>query len=117
MREQQPIVLDEHMQQAVDELQSTILGKYPAAHFELSRSPDDPRMIHLDTTVDLDDAGEVLDLVLDRLVELQVEQGIPIHVIPIRTPERVAASLQAGPARRRTMRRRRTFPLLGKLPS
>jgi len=32
----------------------------------------------------------VLDVVIDRLLELQVDEGIPVHVIPIRPPERAA---------------------------
>jgi hypothetical protein len=34
------------------------------------------------------------DLVMDRMLQLQLDEGIPIYVIPIRTPERVAALRQ-----------------------
>ncbi len=34
---------------------------------------------------------EVVDLVIDRMLELQLAHGIPVYLIPIRTPERVAA--------------------------
>jgi hypothetical protein len=37
---------------------------------------------------DVDDPDEVGDLVVERVVALQVDEGIPLHVIPLRTPER-----------------------------
>jgi hypothetical protein len=30
-----------------------------------------------------------MDLVIDRLLQLQVEELLPVYVIPVRTPERV----------------------------
>jgi len=33
----------------------------------------------------------ILDTVIDRVIELQVDEQLPIHVVPIRTPERVVA--------------------------
>ncbi len=114
-QEQQPIVYDSRTQQAIDELQHAILSRYPAAGFEVGPAEDDPNTIHITTIVDVDDPDEVGDLVLDRILELQTEEGIPIHVIPIRTPERVMAELQAEKtaARRRP---RRTISLFSRLP-
>jgi hypothetical protein len=60
---------------------------------------DDPASIHLITTVDVDDPDEVGDLVIDRVVELQVEERIPLHVIPVRPVERVLAELKKQPER------------------
>jgi hypothetical protein len=37
---------------------------------------------------DVNDPDEVGDLVVERVVALHVEEGIPLHVIPLRTPER-----------------------------
>jgi hypothetical protein len=51
--------------------------------------------VHLTTIVDLDDPDEVLDLVINRMMELQVEDKLPVYVIPVRTPERVAALRRA----------------------
>jgi hypothetical protein len=79
--------LDERVRQAVAELRATILERYPAATFVLTRSPDDPRSIHLEAIADVDDPDEVGDLVIDRVVEMQAEEGISIHVIPLQTPE------------------------------
>jgi hypothetical protein len=46
------------------------------------------------TTVDIADTDEVIDLVGDRLVELQVEEGLPLYMTPLRPIERVVAELQ-----------------------
>jgi hypothetical protein len=113
-REQEtPLNLDERTRQAIAELQGEIRRRYPTASFEVSRPPDDPDGIHLTAVVDVDDPDEVGDLVIDRVVELQAEEGIPIHVIPIRTPERVQASLQAASVHRS---RRRALSLFGRVP-
>lgn len=86
---------DRRTQNALAELMSLIRSKYPDAEFDVSTGHDDPENIHLITTVDLDDPDEVSDLVADRLIELQVEDRIPVYVIPVRTPARILAELQA----------------------
>jgi hypothetical protein len=83
------------MQQALEELQGVIRQHYPTATFAVSRGEDDPEAVHLTTTVDLDDPDEVLDVVIARLLELQVEEQLPVYVIPVRAPERVAALRRA----------------------
>jgi hypothetical protein len=107
-RDPQPI-LDEPTKQAVAELQTTIRLRYPSATFELSQAPEDPNSIHLITTVDVDDPDEVGDLVLDRVLDLNVSRGIPLHVNPVRTPERIAADKH-----QRQSSRRRPLPSLSK---
>jgi hypothetical protein len=109
MSKEHPLQLDERTQQAVDELKDTITQHYPTATFELARAMDDPQCIHLFTVVDVDDPDEVGDLVIERIVALQADEQIPIHVIPLRTPERVRAELHAQHGRRRAV------PLLGRL--
>jgi hypothetical protein len=79
------------MRQALKELEGIIGHRYPTATFDISRGEDDPEVVHLTTTVDLDDPDEVLDLVITRVMKLQVEEKLPLYVIPVRTPERVAA--------------------------
>lgn len=93
-REQNPREFDERTHHAITELQDTISQKYPGAAFQIGRAEEDPNSIHLTAVVDVDDPDEVGDLVLDRILEFQVDDGIPIHVIPIRTPDRVVAELQ-----------------------
>jgi hypothetical protein len=94
--------LDERIRQAIDELQGAITARYPTTTFALERSPEDPASIHLVAVADVDDPDEVGDLVVERVVDLQIE-GIPLHVIPLRTPEREQAVLEAN--RRRTAAR------------
>lgn len=77
-------------QQAVDELQSLIQAYYPSVVFEVGPGGDDPDGTYITAIVDVDDPDEVMDLVIDRLLTFQVEERLPIQVVPIRTPERVA---------------------------
>lgn len=84
-------VLDDQMERAVAELSGLIQGQHPTATFRLSASPDDPQAIHLWASLDLDDPDEVVDLLIERMMTLQIEEGLPLFVIPVRTPERVAA--------------------------
>ena len=43
---------------------------------------------------------EVIDLVGDRLVELQVNEGLPLYVTPLQPIERVVAQLREREAAR-----------------
>jgi hypothetical protein len=86
--------LDQRVRAALEELQNTISHAFPGTTFIVARGHDEPNNVHLKAVVDLDDADEVLDLVGDRVDELQIEEGIPIHVISIRRPERVLATLE-----------------------
>jgi hypothetical protein len=105
MSNEQPLELDERTKTAIAELEGTIKERYPSAQFEVTRAADDARILHLITTVDVDDPDEVGDLVIDRVAELVAEEGLPIHVIPIRTPERILADLQARPRSVRRLHR------------
>lgn len=91
--------LDPHAQRAVEELQGLIQEHYPAATFAVQRGEDDPAAIHLLATVDLDDTDAVLDLVIERMMAFQIEEQLPVYVIPIRPVERVHALLTAAQAR------------------
>jgi hypothetical protein len=115
MRPEQSIQLDSRTQKAVEELQGAIAQKYPATSFALSHPEDEPTSIEITAVVDVDDPDEVLQLVIDRVVEMQVEENIPIHVVPIRTPERVLDSIKAQHARRRP-RRTHSIPRLSRPP-
>ena len=84
------------LQGAVEELERLILARYPGATFRVARSPDDPAVVDLLAAVDLDDPDVVLDVVVDRMMELQIAEGLPIFVIPVRTPERVASMRAAS---------------------
>ena len=87
--ERQP-ASDRALEQAVAELQQLIATHYPGTTFAVGPGGDDPDGTYLTATVDLDDPDEVMDLVIERVLSLQIEDGLPIHVVPVRTPERVA---------------------------
>ena len=94
MRTESSALSDPRVHAAVAELQERITKQYPSATFEVGEG-DDPEGLYITATVDLDDPDEVVDLLVDRLLELQVDEGLPVYVIPVRTPERVAALLEA----------------------
>jgi hypothetical protein len=81
------------MEEAVQELKRMITARFPQATFVVEEGVD-PEGIYLVTTVDIADTDEVIDLVGDRLVALQVEEGLPVYVTPLRPIERVAAELR-----------------------
>jgi hypothetical protein len=81
------------MEKAVNELQGRISERFPQASFVVEEGFD-PKGIYLVTTVDIADTDEVVDVVGDRLVESQVDAGLPIYVTPLRPIERVVAELR-----------------------
>lgn len=85
---------------AVSEFIDMIRSRYPSATFSVRPGVDDPEATYLVTTVDLDDPDEVMDLVIERMIELQVDEGIPVHVVPIHTPQRVAEIMREAVDRR-----------------
>src|SRR5438105_2439749 len=89
--------LDQRTRDAIDELRALILARYPAARFSESRDVDEAENVLLNAVVDTDDLDEVFDLVAERLLPLQVEERIPVHVIPLDTPERILAELRVLP--------------------
>ncbi len=87
--------LEPKRQQAVAELTGIIARKYPSASFAVGPGIDDEEATHITAVVDIDDPDEVIDAVIDKLLHLQVGEQIPVSVIPIRTPERVAVLAKA----------------------
>src|SRR5215204_3136293 len=100
MIQRQPPTSDLRISQALDELKNLIRSRYPAASFEVAPAEDDPDLVHLYARVDVEDTWDVAELVMDRMVEMQVDEGLPVYVIPLRTPERIAAIRQAERDRR-----------------
>ena len=90
------VTMSPRMVEAVAELKALILDQYPEATFDIGQG-EDPEGVYLTAIVDVDDRGEVIDLFLDRLVDLQVDEGLPLFVVPVRTPARTAALLAQEP--------------------
>lgn len=70
-----------------------IRARYPDAAFEAFPN-DDPPGIYVRITVDIDEPGDVIDAILPRLVEMQLD-GLPIYPVAVRPLERVVAELDA----------------------
>jgi hypothetical protein len=78
------------MDEAIAEMKERISKRFPTTTYEMYQG-EDPVGIYLIAIVDTDDLEEVMDLFISRLVDLQVDEGLPLFVIPERTPERNAA--------------------------
>ena len=81
------------IKEALDELKGLITARFPQAAFVVEEGFD-PEGVYLITTVDIVDTDEVIAVVGNRLVELQVDEGLPVYVTPLRPIERVVAELR-----------------------
>jgi hypothetical protein len=79
---------NEEIQHAIAEVEARIRAVYPEATFRLFEG-EDPIGLYLDAYTDAEDAFAVLDLVSDWLVDLSVNAGVHLHVIPL--PQEAAA--------------------------
>ncbi len=82
------------IQAALSELQELIQQRWPEASFDVSHG-EDPEGVYLGATVDIDDTDEVMDAIIDRLLDIQVEQRLPVYVIPVRPTQRVIEEMRA----------------------
>ena len=86
--------LEPDMAAAIDELKGMVKARYPDATFQVAPDPEDPGAVDLIAAVDVEDIDEVLDVVIDRMLELQIEQDIPVHVLPIQPLDRVLKEMR-----------------------
>jgi hypothetical protein len=80
----------ERLDAAVAELQGMTLSRYPEASFDVAPGTD-PDGLYVTATVDVEDTDEVFDLIVGRLLDMQVDEGLPVYVLPVRPVERVVA--------------------------
>lgn len=80
------------IEHAIAELKGLIDRQYPNATFAV-RAGEDPEGVYLVATVDVEDMGEVVDVFLDRLVDFQVDEELPVYVLAVRPLERNLAIL------------------------
>lgn len=73
------------------ELQGLIRQHYPNTTFELVHG-DDPTGRYVLATVDVADPETVVDVYIDRLLELQIAAGLAVCVVPVRPLARILAS-------------------------
>jgi hypothetical protein len=79
---------NDKIQHAIAEVGARIRAVYPEATFRLVEG-EDPIGLYLDAYTKAEDAFAVLDLVSDWLVDLSVNDGVHLHVIPL--PQEAAA--------------------------
>lgn len=89
---------DPKMAAAIAEMTELIRTSYPDTTFVVDVE-ESQETAYVTAIVDVDDPDEVVDCFIDRVLTLQVEEGLSLHVIPIRTParrEQLRAALQFG---------------------
>ncbi|HLI51565.1 MAG TPA: hypothetical protein VKU87_07185, partial [Thermomicrobiaceae bacterium] len=72
--------IDSRIHQAVSELRALISENHLEATFTVGPGGDNPEGTYLTVEVDLEDPDEVLDLVIERVLDMQFNEGIPVHV-------------------------------------
>jgi hypothetical protein len=92
MKSENHVHLTPRMQEAIQELKRLITARFAQATFIVEEGFD-PEGVYLVTSVDIADTDEVIAVVGDRLVEMQVDEGLPVYVTPLRPIERVIAEL------------------------
>jgi hypothetical protein len=85
---------DPRVDAAIAELQDMIKAHYSEVVFTVGPG-EDPIGMYITATVDVDDLDEVIDVVVERLLEMQVDEGLPVYVLPVHPIERVLAELHA----------------------
>lgn len=81
------------VRQALGELRRLVQERWPTATLATLRG-DDPDGWYLRVTVDIEDPDVVIDAIGDRLLELEVDQGLPVYVVAVRPLERVLDELR-----------------------
>jgi hypothetical protein len=84
-------VADPRIASALNELAELVRRSYPDAEFQVAPADDAPEVVHLIARVDVEDPEDVARLVMDRMLEMQIEEGLPIFLIPLRSQARIAA--------------------------
>ena len=78
---------DPKMNAAIEEMENLIREHYPEAIFSVEDG-EDPFDVYLTVMIDVEDRDGVVDVFIDRLVDLHVAEELPLHVLPIRPPAR-----------------------------
>ena len=77
----------------VDEFKQTICARFPETQFE-QYIGEDPDGLYLAAIVDIDDPDEAIDLIIDRLVDVQTEEMLPLHVVAVHNRVRSEAAIR-----------------------
>ncbi|MFN0074554.1 MAG: hypothetical protein ACKVVP_23990, partial [Chloroflexota bacterium] len=82
--------IDPRFRYALIKLQETIANLYPNATFQVSDGVDSDG-VYLPPTIDMKDTEEVFNLIGERLLTIQIDEGLPVCVFQVRPWERVIA--------------------------
>ena len=94
--------LEPKMHTALEELAALISQHYPDSTFRVSRGEDDPTIVQLVAVVDIEDTDPVLDVVMDRVLELH-DEDLLVFVVTERPLERTIAMREAAQGQRRAV--------------
>lgn len=86
--------LSPRVQEAITELEGRLSARYPDATYTLLDGSD-PNGIWIMAEVDIEDLLDVADVIAERELELQVEEGLAIYVFPTR-PARLGGKSDAS---------------------
>jgi hypothetical protein len=87
-------LMTSEMKAAIEGVKLLIAAGFPEATFAVEYG-EDPVGVYLIATIDLEDLEEVRDLYRDRIVDLQVDEGLRLYVMPTRAVAR-ARDLASG---------------------
>ena len=104
MSVEQAIDVAPRMHEALEELKDLVRQRYPDATFRVALSPENPQTVLLKPVIDVVDRDDVMDVVIDRLVELQATEQLPLFVVPV--CHHAGAGPSAGAAAQRPAGRR-----------
>lgn len=76
--------INKQMLAAIDEIEQLILAAYPGAVFEVS-SDEESGATWVTVWADFDgnDWDDVVDIYIDRLLDIQDDQGLWLHFMPV----------------------------------
>jgi hypothetical protein len=74
---------DTRLRELVEELCQRVKARYPEAEFQVYRRNGDPKEIYIRAYTDDEDDLAVLDTIVEREIEILVEEDYDIHVIPL----------------------------------
>ena len=79
---------------AITEIQSLISDAFPGTLYETSYQ-DDPAGMHMIAKIDTEDIDAVVDCFIDRLLTMQVDENLPLYVIPVRSAKQAVKQTQS----------------------
>ncbi len=84
---------DPGYRETIEEIQGIILDHFPGTTFDVYLG-EEPLGVYVEALVDVDDIDDVMDIYIDRLVDLKLERGLRLYVLPVSTTEPDAERLR-----------------------